>query len=227
MGAEFEIHKVFSSDKEYSFILNSKVDHVQGVIRSGFFYEFEELNLISSMVDNPKKILDVGANIGNHSIYFAHHFNPDLLVPVEPNRNVLPLLIANLGLNWHPSFDFSLIGCGLSNISGLGDVETKSERNIGGTKLHSCDDGPVRITTGDIAFPKDKFDLIKIDVEGMELLVLEGMKDLLKRSNALVFLEVELANISSAIDDMRKYGYIYDTYYQRYGRCINLVFVKE
>jgi FkbM family methyltransferase len=221
-----EIQTIQGLGREFHFVLNSAVDHIQSVIRSGTFYELQELELIAELVDRPRRILDVGANLGNHTLYFAHRFDPELTIPVEPNPRVVPLLRANLGLNWHHSFDLSLVGYGLSDHEGYGTSHLKSEANLGGARLIADDNGSVPIVTGDNALEGISFDLIKIDVEGMENQVLTGMAGILARSDALVFVEVLLGNIDATIAQMRKLGYLYREAYQRYGRCLNLIFEK-
>lgn len=221
-----EIQKIEALDREFNFVLNSAVDHIQSVIRSGKFYELEELELIAELVDCPKRILDIGANLGNHSLYFAHRFDPILTIPVEPNPGVVPLLRANLGLNWHRSFDLSLVGCGLSDREGNGTSLVKSQSNLGGARLVADENGSVPIVTGDSALKGMSFDLIKIDVEGMENAVIAGIKGILGRSDALVFVEVLLCNIDPTIAQMNQLGYAYRQSYQRYGRCLNLIFEK-
>lgn len=221
-----EIQKVEALDREFNFVLNSAVDHIQSVIRSGTFYELEELELIAELVDCPKRILDVGANLGNHTLYFAHRFDPVLTIPVEPNPSVVPLLRANLGLNWHCSFDLSLVGCGLSDREGNGTSHVASQTNLGGARLVADEKGCVPIVTGDRALEGMSFDLIKIDVEGMENAVIAGMAGILGRSDALIFVEVLLCNIDATIAQMSQLGYVYRQSYQRYGRCLNLIFEK-
>ena len=221
-----EVQTVQGLGREFHFVLNSTVDHIQSVIRSGTFYELQELELIAELVDRPKRILDVGANIGNHTLYFAHRFDPELTVPVEPNPVVVPLLRANLGLNWHRSFDLSLVGFGLADQEGSGTSRLKSDANLGGARLVVDNQGSVPVVTGDKAFEGVSFDLIKIDVEGMENQVLAGMTGILARSEALVFIEVLLNNIDTTIAQMRKLGYVYRECYQRYGRCLNLIFER-
>jgi FkbM family methyltransferase len=196
------------------------------VIRSGTFYELEELELIAGLVDRPRRILDVGANIGNHTLYFAHRFDPELTIPVEPNPAVVPLLRANLGLNWHRSFDLSLVGYGLSDRPGRGTSHVKSDANLGGARLVAGESGAIPIVRGDDAFESTEFDLIKIDVEGMENQVIAGLEGVLGRSQALVFVEVLLGNIDPTIEQMEALGYVYREAYQRYGRCLNLIFEK-
>lgn len=222
----YDVQEVCALDRQFHFVLNSAVDHIQGVLRSGSFYEIDELELIAGIVDKPRRILDVGANLGNHSLYFAHRFDPEVTIPVEPNPAIVPLLRANLGLNWHPSFDLSLVGFGLSDRAGTGTSQVKNQANLGGARLVAADEGDVPIVTGDAAFAGMTFDLVKIDVEGMENAVISGMAATLARSNAVVFVEVLFGNINATIGQLRKLGYVYREAYQRYGRCINLIFEK-
>ena len=221
-----EIQTIHGLGREFHFVLNSAVDHIQNVIRSGTFYELEELELIARLVDRPRRILDVGANIGNHTVYFAHRFDPELTIPVEPNPIVVPLLRANLGLNWHPSFDLSLVGYGLADRAGTGTPHLKSEANLGGARLVAGETGTIPIVRGDDALESTDFDLIKIDVEGMENEVIAGLAGVLRRSEALVFVEVLLGNIDPTMEQMEALGYVYREAYQRYGRCLNLIFEK-
>jgi FkbM family methyltransferase len=220
------LHVVSGLGREFYFLLNSEIDHIQRVLRRGGFYEREELELIAEHARSPRWILDVGSNIGNHAIYFAHRFNPDHLAVVEPNPEIINLLRANLGMNWHKSMDLTYVGSGLSDRAGQGESYVTVRSNIGGAKLKHTDDGKIPIYRGDDIFPTEAFDLIKIDVEGMEFQVLLGMEALLNRSSGLVFLEVLLPNIDRAISMMRDVGYEYEVSYQRYGRCTNLLFLK-
>lgn len=222
----YQVETIHALERDFHFVLNSEVDHIQNVIRAGSFYELEELNLVAELAGNPKAILDVGANIGNHTLYFAHCFNPDVTIPIEPNPLVTPMLRANLALNWHPSFDLSLVGFGFSDKPGRGVAHTPSKANLGGSKLEMDERGVIPVVTADDTLPGRHFDLIKIDVEGMENMVIAGMADILRRSNALVFVEVIFKNIDTTISQLRALGYTYVTSYQRYGRCINLIFEK-
>lgn len=222
-----EIISVRDLGSTFRFLITHKDDHIQKTLLSGRFYEAEELELIASYTEHPRGILDVGANVGSHSIYFAHRFQPEVLIPVEPNPAITDVLKANLGLNWHPSMDLSLVGSGLSNRAGHGHAAVASERNLGGARLVPDAGGIIPVHRGDDVLGGRPFDLIKIDVEGMELEVIEGLAATLMRSRATVFVEVLFANIDPTIEAMRKHGYGYTDSYQRYGRCINLLFQKE
>ena len=57
----------------------------------------------------------------------------------------------------------------------------------------------------DDIFPDQEFDLIKIDVEGMEFAVVAGISHLLRRSDATVFIEVLITNIDGSIAQMTNF----------------------
>jgi len=220
----YNVHTIHSMDRDFNFLLNSDVDHIQGELRAGHFYELEELETIAKYTDRPKHILDVGANLGNHSVYFAHRFDPICTIPVEPNPQIIPLLCANIGLNWHRSFDLSLVGYGFSDRAAFGTSSISTEKNLGAAKLQVGVGGSVRVVAADMVLPEAAFDLIKIDVEGMENEVVAGMSGILARSRATVFIEVLFCNIEFVMAKLKSLGYIYRTSYQRYDRCINLLF---
>lgn len=212
--------------REFTFATDADDDHIQSIIRSGSFYELEELELIARVAGAPKRILDVGANIGNHSVYFAHRFDAELVAPVEPNPLVVSLLRENLRLNWRPSMDLRLVGAGLSDRRGSGEMIVASTANLGGARLDQTAGGSLPVYRGDDIFPDQAFDLIKIDVEGMELAVVAGLSEVLRRSDATVFLEVLIGNIDEAIAQMQALGYRYRMSHRRYGRCLNLLFQR-
>ena len=58
-------------------------------------YENELLECLSGLlskaaVDKRRICLDVGANIGNHSLYFSHYF--DRVISFEPNKKIFQIL---------------------------------------------------------------------------------------------------------------------------------------
>ena len=65
--------------------------------------------------------------------------------------------------------------------------------NSGGTRVR-LDGGDVAVCRGDDLFGAEKFDLIKIDVEGMEVEVLAGLAQTIARGRPLIFVEVQDEN---------------------------------
>ena len=93
--------KFFFRKKEFNIIGFSPEDHIYKIIeQSKVFYELDLLEYIRTIVKNQHDTvcIDVGANIGNHSIYFGN-FVADSVISVEPNGQVLPVLRENLQNN--------------------------------------------------------------------------------------------------------------------------------
>ena len=136
--------------------------------------------------------LDIGANIGNHSVFFADYFKK--IYAYEPNLRPFKLLEANAMLkNNIKPFNF-----GLSNATKKQKV-VFSLGNIGSASLvHNPSKGKTDeaifelkyldkvLTQGEIS----KISFMKIDVEGHELNVLKGAIRTIKASKPIIALEV-------------------------------------
>jgi FkbM family methyltransferase len=164
----------------------SDTDHIANLLaRSGTFYEIDLLTYIESIKDYlPDGVaIDVGANIGNHTIFLSE-FVRSPVVGFEPNGGVLPVLKSNLATN---HISAQIIELGLGTCAGRGSIEVVDQANIGNTRIVSGDD--IEISTLDEECRDMQVALIKVDVEGMELQVLQGGVETLKRCRPHLFLE--------------------------------------
>lgn len=240
------IAEVEAMGRRFRFLQNSRQDHIQGFFAQGQFYEREELEMICRLASGARRFLDVGANIGTHTIYLAHHLNLEHAVPVEPQPAVLDLVRANMGLNWHPSFDLSHLGIGLGASKGQARIGTFTPSNLGGTRLSvEGHDDPsqemnpemaapgmsreytIPIEAGDTLFAPGAFDLIKIDAEGMEIDVLEGMQRMLADFDGLMFIEVRDDKAAEFAAYVEARGWRRTGEYRRYQRCTNWFLEKN
>lgn len=156
--------------------------------------------------------LDIGANIGNHSLHFARHFAR--VIAFEPHPRTFRLLALNAEL----ADNVTALNCGASSAAGeVAVVENLS--NIGASSLHHSagdagrqvtfrlqriDDLPEVQSCGPIAF-------VKIDVEGHEAEAIAGAAATFARHRPLVALEVLGTEVraggSAAVDALRQLGY--------------------
>jgi FkbM family methyltransferase len=192
-------------------------DHIGQAVALWGRYERDELTLLANAVKphlvNGGVCLDVGANIGNHAVFFAGHF--DEVIAFEPNPRTFRLLQINAEL----CPNIQCINVGLSDQSGIAILSVPAG-NIGMATLHQSanhleqtvevecklrrmDDLP------DIA--GRRVALIKIDVEGHELAVLQGACQTLLRDRPIVVFEQTATEIkdgrSVTIDYLRDSGY--------------------
>jgi FkbM family methyltransferase len=149
-------------------------------------YELKNLLLVSVLCD-ASRFVDVGANIGNHSHFFAQL--GAVGVAFEPQKDNFSLLQKNVP-------KFSTYNSALGNQSGEGELRV-FEGSMGNNRLNISgavtDAGfgleKVRIQRLD-EFAINQCTLLKIDAEGSELEVLEGGRETILSCMPIVWIEL-------------------------------------
>jgi len=173
-------------------IPNAPRDLLQGYILSN--QKFPEQNVLKELdkyLDTDSVILDIGANIGTHSVYWGKITQANKIYAFEPIITTYRILEKNIEINGLfnkiKAFNF-----------GLGDKKTRAKiktydlDNIGATSLEEDTNGDIEIHAlddiGEIS-NLTRIDFVKIDVEGFEKYVLEGGKHTLLKHNPIIFIE--------------------------------------
>lgn len=125
-------------------------------------YQIENIN-------EPKVIIDCGANIGLSAVYFKNKYPNSTIIAVEPEHSNYELLVRNTvkydnihcleGGIWNKSTNLEIKDIGLGNwgfIIEESDIETNNS-----IKAYTIDD----ILT---KFQIEQIDILKIDIEGSE-----------------------------------------------------------
>jgi len=190
-------------------------DHIGLSINIEGLYERESLEIIGDFLrtliynSNQKVALDIGANIGNHSLYFSNFF--EQIYAFEPN----PYSFALLKINSEFSCPKKNIQCRNYGLSSEDDylLFRTFFANIGASSI--VEDN---VTLGDGTFlievkkadtikeliEKD-ISLIKIDVEGHELRVLIGLENLIKKNKPIILFEQKSVDISCGSSEVIDY----------------------
>ncbi len=134
-------------------------------------------------------MLDIGSNIGNHAIWLASCF--ERVLCFEPN----PVAFKYLSRNGKTHENIELFQIGLSTDSGTALLESVDENNLGMARIPvEPSDGAFEISleAGD-NFLADHavgdVDFIKIDVEGHEWEVLNGLQKTIRTRLPIIVLE--------------------------------------
>jgi FkbM family methyltransferase len=204
----------------------------QSIILNGF-YEHELLQGMCALVKDKKGIaLDIGANIGNHSLFFSKLF--DAVIAFEPVPNNCLLLKANLFLN--QNLNITLIEKALSNSNTKMGIDKGNSRNTNNTisELSKKDEDAtnqimIDVAVGDEVIEtlnlKQKINLIKIDVEGHEPFVVEGLRRTITTHRPIVYWEAfnkEEAEKTKALLTGMGYGNFYHLTTKKYqSRLLN------
>lgn len=177
-------------------------DYIQRVImRRRGFYEGKLLNMIRSMnlIGPEVTVCDIGANIGNHSVFFGKVLKAKNVLAFEPLPRSYETLCRNLDLNGLSNA--MAYNCMVGAKSGRGDVSRFNPRNLGGTQFQAAKNGPIPMVALDDLIDAEEMQtlgFIKIDVEGMQMDVLSGAKKLIKTFRPTLWIELIERDISAA-----------------------------
>lgn len=178
------------------FQLSNTLDHIQSYLANETFFEAKEL--IETLYILPQKphILDVGSNIGNHAIFWSCIADASMIHCFEPVRSSAAQLRRNFELNEIAPSRYQIHELGLGSHTGSAALAHFDLGNQGASQLQSEEGGAISIETLDRCLPAAKVDLLKIDVEGMELEVLKGGRELIQLQRPLILIEVSNGNKS-------------------------------
>jgi len=150
--------------------------------------------------------LDVGANVGNHSIYFRRYFKE--VFAFEPH----PLTSRILAINASLYSGIVVHGFGLSDkVAELGLAENPT--NMGCSRIDDSASSAVSISVkrlDDLGLDPASISLVKLDVEGHEAAVLRGGEGTLTAAQPIILFEAHESDFSNPMDDvdiLRRWGY--------------------
>ena len=149
-------------------------------------YEQEMLEDIRDRVSPGSLVLDIGANIGNHTLYLAAVAGCRV-ESFEPNPELCAALRESIALN-DLSDRVHLHETGLGRAAGTARFGVNTPNNLGAQYL-TLGEGDLRVSALDSFAFGHPVEVIKLDVEGMEIDVLEGGRRLLARDRPLVYVE--------------------------------------
>lgn len=174
------------------FLVRNKDDWIQGHHLRGVFYSEDELRVIARHFEGGT-FLDIGANVGNHSLFAASVLGAKRVIACEPNPNAYRILRCNIALNDLGEV-IEHVSVGLSDKAGSATPEEPEHgMNLGGTRLVEGG-GPLQLQRGDDLFGSEDIAFVKIDVEGLEMPVLEGLGQTLSRCRPKMLVEVNDVN---------------------------------
>lgn len=176
---------------EITFNLPFRDDWVQKYIRmSRSFYELDMLEDIYNRVGTNKIMVDIGANIGNHTVYFSKICKAKQVYSFEPQTPIHEILIKNITSN-NAKDNVQVFKMGVGAESSKAKVSVLDHGNYGMSKLENDESGEIEIDTLDriLLGKTETIDLIKIDVEGMEMDVLRGATEIFKKFKPLLYIE--------------------------------------
>lgn len=171
-----------------------------------------ELETLGALLGAGDTVVDVGANIGTHTVYFARKVGPGgRVIAVEPQAFAYGLLAANVAQNGLGNVTLVRAAAGAEpGTAQVPIVDPKRARNFGAVAVGADGRGAteaVPATTID-ALELPACAVLKIDVEGMEVEVLAGARRTIERCKPVVFVENNtVARSAEVLAAVRALGY--------------------
>lgn len=158
--------------------------------------EPESIDIFSRLAKRSKLFIDIGANTGHYSLY-ACAVNPEIqVIAFEPVPHIYNRFNVNIELNFWQN---RCVGknAAVSNYTGMtkfhvpySSLPTSASLDLNGFHNNPGKIIEVPVVTIDSIVSEGKYpDLVKIDVEGFEDKVLEGMTNTLKLSQPCLIVE--------------------------------------
>jgi FkbM family methyltransferase len=243
----WELFRIFGTRMDFTFDGNLKIFLYpnDGVARLTYYFDYHEPeiftfldNFLNHTKEKLKEVIycDIGANIGLYTLFVAKRIgNKGKVISFEPQPLTYQRLIENIKLNNLENI--------LSVNKAVGDINssiairqspdsakafvsrTKEDRKDIKVEMVSFDNF---LKNNDIA----KVDYLKIDVEGFEYFVLQGMKEFLKNSPPIIiqielyeeFLKRSGSSINQTLNYLNDLGY---TFWQLNSNNIKLIECKD
>ena len=182
-------------------------------------YEPEISYLIDYLIKDTDVVLDIGANVGLHTVAFARKVTKGHVYSFEPVAEMAERLSENVALNGLTNV--TLVPCGL----GAEDDTLEMSVNIGGAGLEGTstiagsvhlDREPENYETRQVPVRrldaivqslgiKERIGFVKIDTEGFETWVIEGGLETIREHRPAMIVEAHSRRLAAAGKDFQWY----------------------
>jgi len=190
---------------EYGSFLTLASDITIGadIVRTGVWAP-KDVELFKSLIQPGMTVLDIGANIGHHTVVYSSLVgHKGRVIAFEPQTVIYQILAANVAINGclNTHIIQSCVGDSEgfaylypvsynnpTNFGALGIDTAAAER--GDKKGERCRIATLDQLLSELAEPLTRCDFIKIDVQSYELFVLNGGQEILAKFRPVLFLEI-------------------------------------
>ena len=208
------IKKINTKKNQFKIIIDPKNGKLDKIIYVCNVFEPEISKLIEKYENKNEIFIDIGANIGYHALYASQFFKG--VIAFEPLPPACEQLKKSIKINNYKNVTIHQLAC--SNKEGKSRIyyyrDRLSRATIGKYPVkreHKTKPASLEIKT--VALDrflkktKNRIGLIKIDVEGYEPLVIEGMKEIIKKHKPVIITEYHPTQLD-AIKKGQALGYL-------------------
>lgn len=201
------IATIHDFDGDLSITLD-RASYVSSAIYWGGHHSLPLVRFLRRFLKPEMTLVDVGANIGEITLFAGKKLTEGRVLAFEPNHEVFADLSLNVALNHFHAVE--LFNIGLYERDGRLPLYARDDRpfgtqNSGVTSVFSNGNDRRLMTVplrrfDDVASEAGltRLDVMKIDVEGSEWMVLRGAENSIKRFRPVIIVEISAANFGRA-----------------------------
>lgn len=193
--------------------------------RSKTFYELKLLEEIKRK-DLRGIYIDLGANIGNHSVFFATQCKCEKLYCIEASNIIAEILEKNIKRNVF-NLPYRIYVSSIADKKRRGRLSEIDNFHLGKTRLILEEKGDIETVTIDDLFEEMRdVVVLKMDIEGSELMAIKGAKTFLRYNSPLISAEFhDKKDFEEFKEILKIYGYQTDGI--NYGVSPTYIFEKK
>jgi len=177
--------------KVEEFFFVGHINDYNKTFESGMLLERMILNISKEYADPNKNIIDIGANIGNHTVVYSN-FTNGTVYSFEPQKEIYDILLKNISINKCDNVKAFNFGISDKEDTFFMNATYESPNNFGSFSIiEQNSQSGIMVECKPIdSFNIENVGFVKIDVEGHELNVLKGITSLLTRDRPNLIIEI-------------------------------------
>lgn len=165
-------------------------------------YAQRELDFLTSLLNKNCVVYDIGGNIGYHAIAFASVAK--YVYTFEPNLQNFDLLLKNIK-DYNNICPINAAVGDIGTVLNIEEFNITQQSNYGNVKVGNGNKQVISLKLDNFLMPQPN--LVKIDVEGFEYKVIQGMKNIIELCSPWIYFEahetVELPEIIKFLNDLK------------------------
>lgn len=178
-------------DKKFKILIDPKNGSIDKQLYLNSIYEPEIMNIFYNNLNRGDIFLDIGTNIGYHSLFASTIVcNEGKVISFEPIKRIYSQFKKSIQKNGFNNIETNNLACGFKESKETIYIDSA---NVGNSMIFERDlfDSKEEITiiNYDKKYLKQKIHFVKIDTEGFEYEVLKGMKKSLEKYGPKIILE--------------------------------------
>lgn len=184
------------------------MDPVFAAFAKGEFYEAPALEMMRRWMPEGGVFVDIGAHVGNHTLFMLRHGGAGRAIPLEFNPRAIRAFNEMVKMNGlEDQIDAEHLGLGLTEERGKKEA-FGSKKNLSNNRLREGFVEKINTRPGDVLLRETDVDMVKIDVGGDERDALKGMRKTMKRKRPVLVLDLTRPKSQKALPLVGRLGYV-------------------